>query len=147
MESIAPKERFIECRLCGNSVSSTKPVCQKCGLKASSAGIEELAELEEQNLCALNDAYNLRMAASFSLFFSMSNCIYYLIHPTFIWYNLPLWVSYTYFIWIFVRWHRRYSKLIFPIEYLSKIQSEKNNAFILIFCSFVFGFAVIFFFG
>lgn len=143
MESIVLKERYIECRLCGNTISSSKPICRECGLQASPEGVEELAQIEEQTFQAVNDANSLKLIASTSLTFSMFSIYYYLaIGPQSVWFNLALWVSYVYFVVSFIRWHRKYSKIVFNANDFEKIQKDKRTAWILIICSMISAFGL-----
>lgn len=143
MESIAPKERYAECRLCGNTVSSSKPTCKKCGLETSPEGIENLAQIEEQTFKAINDANSLKLIATASLTFSSFSIYYYIaIGPQSVWFNLALWVSYVYFIVSFIRWNRKYSKIIFDSNDIEKIQKDKRTALFLIICSMVISFGL-----
>ncbi len=143
MESIVPKESYIECRLCGNTISSSKPICRKCGLEISPEGVEELAQIKEQIFQAISDANSLKLIASMSLTYSLiSICYYLLIGPQSVWFNLALWVSYVYFIVSFIRWHQKYSKIIFDADDLDEIQKDKRAAWILIVWSMISAFGL-----
>lgn len=143
MQSITHKDRYTECRLCGTTISSSHPTCKNCGLQASSGGIEEIAETEAQISQAIGEAENLKLIAKISFFFSIINIYYYFaVDPQSVWFNLPLWVSYVYFIVSFVRWKRKHSEIFFNNEELAKLEKEKRQALILIVFSVIIGFGM-----
>ena len=143
MESIVPKERYIECPYCFHPISSYKAICAKCGLEVSAEGVEELAQIEEQILDAVYDAGNLKSIASFAFGYSFFNLLYFfLIDREAIWLNVMLWGSYVYFIIAFVKWHQKYSKLVFEPDDLEKIRSDKRAALTFILYSVIVGFGL-----
>lgn len=143
MESIVPKVRYIDCPYCLHPISSSKAICPKCGLEVSAKGVEELAQIEEQISDAVNDAGNLKLIASFPFGYSFVNLIYFFaIDPQAIWLNIPLWGGYVYFAISFVKWQRKYSRLIFNPDDLEKIRRDKRGALTLIVCSMIVGFGL-----
>ena len=147
MESVVPKERYIECPYCHHLISSYEATCRKCGLQADRAGIEELAGIEEQISLAIHDANRLKWAGLSAFLYSFLGVIYFFaIDRQAVWFNLPLWVSYVYFIVSFVKWQRKYSELIFEPEDLENIRNDKKVAWTLIIYSAIVGFGLIFVF-
>jgi hypothetical protein len=145
MESVVPKERYIDCPYCRHPISSYEPVCKKCGLEVNRAGIEELGEIEERISLALNDASRLKWLGSAALWYSFLGIFYFFaIDRQAVWFNVPLWVSYAYFIVSFVKWQRKYSGLIFEAEDLEKIRADKTVAWTLIIYSAISGFGLTF---
>jgi len=144
MESVVPQERYIDCPYCYHPVSSYEAFCSKCGLEASAEGIEELAQIEEQIFRAINDADGLKLIAIFPFYFSFLSLFYFfMVDRQAIWFNLPLWVSYVYFIIAFVSWHRKYSELVFEPDELEKIRNDKRAALTFIAYSVILGFGLI----
>lgn len=146
MRSVVPKEKYAECRLCGTIVSSSKPVCQKCGLQTSSIGIEELAEIDDQISNALSDANSLILLASIAFFLSIGNIFYFfLVDRNAVWFNLPLWISYLYFGISYLKWHKNYSKIIFNNCDFEEIKKAKKKSLIFIGYSMALGFGLLIF--
>ena len=63
MKSILPKENFVLCRNCASTISSARSACDKCGIPYSGDGIDELVEIEDRNIDALNEALRLRIGS------------------------------------------------------------------------------------
>ena len=63
MYSIVPKFAVVRCSNCTNLIGSGTPVCSKCGLPTSEAGVVELAEIDRYNEAALSDAESLMHTA------------------------------------------------------------------------------------
>lgn len=142
MESVVPKERYIDCPYCHYPISSYEPVCKKCGLEVNRAGIEELARIEEQISLALDGAGNLKILASIPFVFSFINLYYFWLDPQAVWLNVPFYASCGYFIVSFIKWHWKYSGIIFDPDDLEKIRNDKRVAVTLIAYSMIVGFGL-----
>lgn len=127
--SILSQENFISCPNCTRPVSSMSPTCEKCGLTIGAEGIDELADIEEQNKMALRDALMLRSTAVMSIAGTLLGYWCYRLFPEgllFLVFIFP--ASFAIFWFQVIRWHFRHSRITSPNDYFTRALKEKNTA-------------------
>lgn len=136
------EEKFAECRLCNHLVSSSNPMCGKCGLETSSEGIIELAELEE----SVEDAerqgfwgiYSLRILAIISFVMILFGALFLSLGLSSI-FKLYYWTGFFLYALAYFAWDKKYLRTTFGIEETELIAREKRISLIIFISSIILG--------
>jgi hypothetical protein len=136
MVSIAPKEKFTNCRLCHNLVGSDNPICKTCGLEMSSEGIIELATIEEQENLGFDRIYDLKVLSIFSLLSTILGYLFTLLFQSMevnitFFFKLYFWVGFLGYLPVYINWHQKHSKKRYSVEDAELIKSQKKQSLLI----------------
>lgn len=148
--SILEEEKFAECRLCNNLVSSLNPICKNCGLEMSREGIIELAEFDEIDEKIEREGfigiYSLRVFSLMSLAMTIFGAFFFLSFGLSSFFNLYFGAGLFFYLMTYFFWNKNYLKQKFGVEETQLIAKEKRLSLIIFTMSFAIGIGIIIFY-
>jgi len=141
VESIKFEENYVFCRFCNGIVYADQPICKKCGLGMSSEGITELAEIEEENIKALDAIYKLRQSSTIFLVMTIVGFLIALIPGFSFFFHLYFWVAISSIFLNFIGWNNKYSALNFAFDDTEMVKKKKREILLLFFGNLILGLA------
>jgi hypothetical protein len=130
---------------CTNLMDSASPVCSKCGLPASAAGIIELAEIDQLNHSALSDAETLANFASTSFGIVFVTAIFgYFVPSWTVSFGFIAMVCLGIFWFKLFRWLREYSGNEFPDDVFTQAARLRNGSVVIALLAKLFLIALVF---
>lgn len=141
MESIKLEESYVFCGFCGGMVYADQPICKKCGLEMSSAGVADLAKMEEGNIKALDEIYKLRQISTISLIITIAGFLITLALGFNFFFHLYFWMAIANIFFGFVGWNNKYATLNFAFEDIEMIKKKKKEILFLFFVNLILGLA------